>query len=86
MGCHVNHVISHNLFGLMFGNNIFCFAVVPKNNLASNRNCHRGERKVLLSPWSYFLVIAYFLLFNDFPIIFQVYMNIHDYANEIILI
>ena len=28
----------------------------------------------------------HFLLSNDFPVIFQVYMNIHDYANEIIFI
>ena len=58
------------------------------NNLASIRNCHRGERYVLLSPVSYFLAIAYFLLFTFqcFPVIFQVYMNILDYANEIIFI
>ena len=70
----------------MFENNIFCFAVVPMNNLASIRNWHRGERMVLLSPGSYILVIAYFLLPNDFPVIFNFYMNIHDYANEIIFI
>ena len=44
MGCHGNHAISQNLFGLMFENNWFCFAVVPMNNLASIRNCHRVER------------------------------------------
>ena len=137
----------------MFESNNFCFAVVPINNLASIRNCHRGERYVLLSPGSYFQVIAYFLLSltavsgvgsspaqaicetsqvllagvsggfpgvlpfrppidwlvsmseiilkgtlnrikkkkkkllsNAFSIIFQVYMNILDYANEIIFI
>ena len=56
------------------------------HNLASIRNCHRGERYDLLPPGSFFLVITYFLLSNDFPVIFQVYMNIHDYANEIIFI
>ena len=56
------------------------------NNVASIRNYHRGERKVLLSPGSFFLAIANFLLSNDFLVIFQVYMNIHDYANEIIFI
>ena len=86
MDCHGNHAISHNLFGLMFENNRFCFAMVPMINLASIPNYHRGERYVLLSPGSYFLAIAYFLLSNDFPVIFQVYMNIHDYAKEKIFI
>ena len=44
LGCHGNHAFSHNLFRLMFENNIFCFAVVTMNNLTSIRNCHRGER------------------------------------------
>ena len=30
-----------------------------------------------------FLVVAYFFLFNDFPVAFQVFfINIHDYAKR----
>ena len=51
------------------------------NNLASIKNCLRvrGRFHYPLGPtsWSFS---------NDFPVIFQVYMNIHDYANEILCI
>ena len=30
------------------------------------------------------LVIAYILLSNDFPVMFHFFINIHEYANEII--
>ena len=79
--CHGNQPISHNRYGFIFRIIFFCISVVPMNYLVSTRNCHRDERTWVLVSGQYI-----FLLSNDFPVNFQVFINIHEYANKIIYI
>ena len=80
LGCHGNHVISHNLFGLMFENNIFLLCGGPNEQFGIIVKIVIGVR----GRFCYALGLTSWSFSNDFPVIFQVYMNIHDYANEII--
>ena len=64
----------------------FGILMVPMNNLASIRHCHRVEVGHIIPR---VLVPGHLLLFilsNDFPVIFRVFINIHEYANEMIFI
>ena len=54
--------------------------MVQINNLVSNRNCHQGVSRSTITG-SKFPVVS-----HDFPVIFQVFRNIHEYANEVIYI
>ena len=72
------HITDMDLF---FRKIFFCISVVPMNYLVSTRNCHRDERTWVLVSGHYI-----FLLSNDFPVNFQVFINIHEYAKKIIYI
>ena len=55
------------------------------NNLASIRNYHRGVRYIYYHRGQ-FSRRCLLLFSNDFPVIFQVFINIHEHANEIFCI
>ena len=88
MGCHEKHANSHNPNGLIIKANIFfCILVDPMNNLASIRHCHRGKgRSNYPQAPSSWPLLTFFFPINDFPVIFRDFINIHEYANEMIFI
>ena len=75
-----NHAISHNPNGLGFRASKFCISVVPINNLASIRLFNRSE----ITPRALAPGHCLRFLSNDIPVIFQVFINIHEYTNEMI--
>lgn len=85
MGCHGNYQISYNPNGLIFEASILACLWSqlalwhPKETFIGTK----GSSTITNVP---LLVIAYFLLSNDFPVIFQVFLNVHEYENEIIYI
>ena len=78
MCCHGNHAISHNKNGFVIEEHIFFLhfsgLIEP---FCINKNTPRGSIEIQLPPPS--------SLSNGFALLFSVFINIHEYANEIIL-
>ena len=79
MGCHGNYAISHNQNGFIIEEHkLFAFEW-PYESFDISNKCSKEFNVDRIPPWVPKLC-------NSFASFFKVFINIHEYANEMIFI